>query len=258
MNQPLSPSRLEFFNFARLKLPQYLKHKESIFDVGCGKLFFYDYLKDVGYKGSYLGIDIESMGTPAKTKFKSTKLTKQDFLKYKSKKKHDFCACLWVLEHIENDKQAIKKMSDSLIAGGILLLAVPSVWSMPFEFGRHGYHYYTYARLERETSKNRLTILESHNAGGLFSFLFMVLYNWPRFTILISSLPFYLIIKLFKPKTTWTIFSRQIISNSFYTYHKSKTGVKIHNIIATLVVNLDKYAKILPSSYIIIAQKNET
>ena len=49
-----------------------------------------------------------------------------DFLKYKSHKKYDFVICSEVLEHLENDASALKKINYMTAKGGILLLSVPS------------------------------------------------------------------------------------------------------------------------------------
>lgn len=254
---PYSPSRLDSTAFLKKNLPKYLNGAKNILDIGCGKLFFFNFLKDTNFNGHYLGIDIQNPPRPGKTSFKA-KIVKADFLKYDLPNKFDLAVCLWVLEHIKGDSRAISKVNKTLNPEGIFIIAVPSVWSWPFEFGRHGYHYYTAGGIEKLCSSEKFEILNFHPSGGLFGFLFMIVYNWPRYFLLLPALIIYKVLKTLKvTEISWTEFSKKLISGTIYRYHRSKTAVNLHNKIVSAIVKLDSAIKLFPASYILILKKHE-
>ncbi|GEM_PF-5496228 len=252
---PYSPSRLDSTLFFKNSLPKYLDKANNVADIGCGRLFFLNFLKSTKFRGKYFGIDIKTTPVLSRTKFKATTVN-ADFLKYPLRRKFDIAACLWVLEHIKKDDEAIHKISQILKPDGVLILAVPSIWSWPFEFGRHGYHYYSLNNLKRLISQNGLMILESHSCAGSTGFIFMIIYNWLRYFLLVPALIIYRIAKVFHmTNISWQDFSVKLISSTLYYYHRSKTGVLIHNKIIESILKLDAKIKLFPASYILIVQK---
>lgn len=255
-NIPFSPSRLDFTNFFKRKLVKYFRGKKDILDIGSGKLYFYDLLTNISASGTYLGIDLDPKKVQNSKNNLKTSILKQDFLQYSSKNKFDIAACLWVLEHVKDDRRALKIAYDTLKPNGYFILAVPSVWSWPFEFGRHGYHYYDLKNLKSILTAAGFRVIETYSSGGFFGFIFMILYNWPRFLLLIPTFFVYKLVDLARiTKDSWPVFSKKVIDNTVYSYHRTKSGLDIHNSIVEKVVKLDNKFKILPASYILISKK---
>lgn len=82
----------------------------------------------------------------------------------------DSCVCLNVLEHIERDRDALRRMAGVLTPGGVVILLVPACPSL---YGRIdevlGHHRrYTRASMARLASEAGLTVKTSHyvNAVG--------------------------------------------------------------------------------------------
>lgn len=85
-NIPYSPSRLEFTNLFHEKLRKYFRGRNTILDIGCGKLFFYNLLKDNNIKTTYTGIDTDPSRIENQKKSTKDKIIKKDLLKFESKK----------------------------------------------------------------------------------------------------------------------------------------------------------------------------
>ena len=262
-NIPYSPSRLDSTKYFLKNLPKYVAGSKNLLDIGCGKLYFFDMLKELNFKGTYLGIDIDPQ-KPVYSKKSSAyypmgielKIQKKSILDFKGEKKFDIAVCLWVLEHIKNDSLAIDKINETLKPKGILVIAVPSIWSWPFEFGRHGFHYYSKSRIQNMLEESGFEKLEQHSSGGAAGFLFMLVYSWPRLLSLIPLLIIYVLLnKLSLNNSNWKVFSTNFVRNTFYKYHNYKIGIDIHNFIVDKITVIDNLFKILPASYILVLRK---
>jgi SAM-dependent methyltransferase len=84
----------------------------------------------------------------------------------------DSCVCLNVLEHIEDDREALRRMASVLAPGGIVILIAPA---SPILYGpidkRLGHHRrYTRASISRLAADAGLTVKTAHylNAIGFF------------------------------------------------------------------------------------------
>lgn len=253
---PLTPSRYDSTEFLKKKLKSLIKENQEIMDVGCGKLFFLDFLMKTDKKINYLGIDTNPKMDIKFEKNISGKILRKNILSFKSNKKFDLIVCLWVLEHIKEDKLAQKIMINNLNNSGYLVIAVPSVWTWPLEFGKHGFHYYSLDAVKKFGVSRQLKVKEVYQAGGIFGLLFTLVYNWPRFVILMPSFLLYKI--MCHTRTTvlsWPQFSKKVINETWYRYHRSSTLVGLHNRIVKSIIKIDNLFKIFPQSYIIILQK---
>lgn len=253
---PLSPSRHDSSNYLGNKLQPLLKPNASVLDVGCGKLYFLEILNKTNRSVNYLGIDINPKTIVKFKKNIKGKILYQSINSFKTENKFDLIVCLWVLEHIKDDKLAQKIMFKHLKKNGYLVIAVPSIWTWPLEFGRHGFHYYSLETLKKMTLNKQLQIKNIYEAGGVLGLLFTLAYNWPRFVILIPSLFLYKILTLTGTTTlSWPQFSKKVIDTTWYRYHKSPILVNLHNRIVQSIVKIDNIFKIFPQSHIIILQK---
>jgi SAM-dependent methyltransferase len=254
-NPPYSPSRVDGGDYLKSVLKKFEKNTKDILDIGCGKLYLLNILNTRNFKGKYLGID---PSIAKQTRKRSGKyITKNgDILSLKTSKKFDLITCLWVLEHIKEDRKAVLKMTKLLSKNGILIIAVPTIWTWPFEFGKHGFHYYRPNKFKKSLLINQLKVKSEYSAGGFLGFLFMIFYNWPRFAILLPSFLIYEMLLLTgTSKLPWPQFSKKVIDVTWYRYHKIPVLVDLHNKIIKSIVKIDNIFKIFPQSYIIILQK---
>lgn len=253
---PFSPSRFDATQFLIQEIRPIIKNEKDFLDVGCGKLFFYNLLVDLEAGGRFTGIDLDPGKISRQSSKIQSKLVRADFLKFQTSKRYDLVTCLWVLEHIRDDRKAIEKLHSLVNTNGFLILAVPSIWSWPFEFGRHGYHYYSENLILRYLKDTGLKVIKLYNSAGILGFSFMLFYNWSRFLILILSLPFYLMLSTIGLyRKSWKDFSSDLISSTLYRYHRSEFGIFLHNSIVKFIVAVDNKLKVLSASYIVIAKK---
>lgn len=253
---PFSPSRLDATFFIEKQLKKYLKNDSEILDVGSGGAYLLLLLADLNMKLHYLGVDIQPKRFAFDSKLVNRKIIKADFLKFKSKRKYDISTCLWVLEHIRRDEEAINNIFTHLNGHTIAIIAIPSIWSWPIEFGRHGFRYYTKQNIAKKATKAGFKIVQSYNAGGLFGLIFMIFCSWPRYIFLV---PLYLIYKMIRfskiTNQSWHDFSKNFVQNTFYRYHSSKKAINIHNKIVRIIVNIDNKLKFMPASYVLVLEK---
>lgn len=253
---PFSPSRLDATYFMLAWFKRHTGNGQKVIDVGSGGTFLPSLLSTLGKKLDYLGVDIDPKKSAIKTDKIKIKIVREDFLKFKSSQKFDITACLWTLEHIKNHQEACKKIFGLLNKGGFAVIAVPSIWSWPIEFGRHGYRYYSKSQIKKLVQTAGFRTDKFYEAGGLLGLLFMLIYSWPRYVVLLPLSIIYLFVKFFGiHKKSWKEFSHKVVSSLFYAYHRSKSGVLFHNMIVSKIVALDNKLKIFPASYFLILKK---
>jgi SAM-dependent methyltransferase len=84
----------------------------------------------------------------------------------------DSCVCLNVLEHIEDDREALRRMASVLVPGGIVILIAPASPSLYGPIDRRLGHYrrYTRASMSRLARDAGLNVKTAHylNAIGFF------------------------------------------------------------------------------------------
>src|SRR3990167_4415186 len=240
MQIPYSPSRLDTTMFLKNNIRKYLRPDQSIIDIGCGAMYLSNLLDSLKLKINYLGVDLNPKNTKFRSVYLKTKIVKGDILNFKAKRKFDLVACLWTLEHIKNHQGACKKMFGLLNKEGFTVIAVPSIWSWPIEFGRHGFRYYSKPQIIKLAQSAGFRIVEFHEAGGFLGLLFMLIYSWPRYLVLLPLSIIYLFFKFFGiAQDSWKKFSHKVISSLFYVYHRSEKGVLIHNMIVSKIVAVD-------------------
>lgn len=111
-------------------LSEYIHHGDTLLDIGCGagtmSFYFADRCKKV------VGIDISKRAIEEAKK--STQFMKinncsffvSNFPNKRGKDKFDKIICLEVIEHLRDDKKAMKTIYDSLNKKGIAILSTPS------------------------------------------------------------------------------------------------------------------------------------
>lgn len=144
-----SPTRLLGQVFIREELPRLLPTAEiRVLDVGCGTGRMSDLLERAGYRGTYVGVDIDDRfardggGTGAFARHfvhgDAHDLTEADSF--------DLVFSNSALEHIPNDRRLLAKLDELVAPGGMQVHIVPSGWGLPLYLW-HGYRQYPLSRI---------------------------------------------------------------------------------------------------------------
>jgi SAM-dependent methyltransferase len=144
----------------------------DVLDIGCGSGYFQRLLADMGYRGSYIGMDICRHTDFDKSR---TDVFKADYVQSKIEDfetvgKFDLILSNTALEHIENDALAIAKCNEMLKPGGVQIHIVPTFWSL-FLYLVHGFRQYSPKRVKAMFLGTNYKV---YRLGGLFSFLLHV------------------------------------------------------------------------------------
>jgi SAM-dependent methyltransferase len=81
-------------------------------------------------------------------------------------------------EHIDANQEAMADLARVLKLGGIAIVTTPTHWTWPFEFGRHGPHYYSRPALVNLISASGLQIENITPCGGGASYFLNLIKNW--------------------------------------------------------------------------------
>jgi 2-polyprenyl-3-methyl-5-hydroxy-6-metoxy-1,4-benzoquinol methylase len=161
--------------------------EKKILDIGCGSGAIDFYLTKNG--ASVLGIDISKkaietcitssnvLGLQQNLSFKVI-----DFPKNTINQKFDIIICSEVLEHLADDKLAIRQISKMLKSNGVFIVSVPSKnaplfrWGFAADFDKEVGHLRRYSEndLIKLFAANGLTIISSRKIEGLLrNYLFL-------------------------------------------------------------------------------------
>jgi 2-polyprenyl-3-methyl-5-hydroxy-6-metoxy-1,4-benzoquinol methylase len=143
--------------------------KKRILDAGCGPGLHSSILKKKGFDVYSIDIDKEKVKFLKKSPFK-LKVYQGDITNTNFKKGFfDYIVCSDVIEHIKNDKKAIKELSRILKKGGNLILTVPSCSQQNKDnWKRYGHERvgYSIKDLKELGKKNNLKIIDIKPYSG--------------------------------------------------------------------------------------------
>jgi SAM-dependent methyltransferase len=127
MSSTFSPAMANAYNYNQWTSSYYQRYiKGDLLEIGIGHGSFCDILK--GYT-SYSGLDIDpNLISDAQKRYPSHHYYLQDLGDdhFHLSQKFDTIICFNVLEHIENDKMALKNMLSTLKQDGSLIIFVPA------------------------------------------------------------------------------------------------------------------------------------
>lgn len=164
----------------------YIDPSMSVLDIGCGAGTLALYLAEKG--NNVVGIDIsekaikDAQKSAVKNELKNVQFKVVDFPTATPEGKYDAIICTEVIEHLYDDELAIKKMSNLLRSGGILILSTPSQNAPLYRLGlakkfdkRVGHlRRYTFKELEKMLKKNDFIITREEKVEGVIrNFLFV-------------------------------------------------------------------------------------
>ena len=145
-------------------LDKILKSLNTLFhntlDAGCGVGSNFEVLTK--YSKNVYGIDISDDAIELCSCKNYRKLTKMSLLDFKLDVEFDLVACMDVLEHVDDDMEAVKNLSSHIRTNGILIVSVPAhrfLWNDNDRFGGH-LRRYALNDVRRIVNANNLTILK--------------------------------------------------------------------------------------------------
>lgn len=157
-----------FLNDRLRQLP--FSRRLQVLDIGCGSGYVRSMLADLGFGGTYTGIDIvkdKNYDSESTTSFRSHLILKP-IEQYAPTPTYELVLSNTALEHIDDDELAVKKASRSVAPNGYQIHIMPAFGGF-FLYLWHGYRQYTPARVKK--------IFREHNQyqvyrlGGFFSFI---------------------------------------------------------------------------------------
>lgn len=254
-----SPARYQSF-FVLSRWFNNIKKPVDIIDFGCGGGWYARFLAQFGVKRTYIGIDKKLKEKLKKQNINGLEIgfIEMDLLKFISRQKFDLALSLWTLEHIKDDALAIRIMADNLKKGGRLILGVPSSVSWIFQFGRHGYHYYSFSHLKKMMETAGFVVEDKQNLGGLMDIIFNLIYHWSQIIILLPLYPFlwlYGLTRNGKSDINRPLLTKKIIKKSIFFYQNYRLGCLIHFKLIKLLSKIDQLFSFAPTSYLLICKK---
>lgn len=169
-----SPGRALTEAFIQSQLPKMLPSREiRVLEIGCGSGSLTKLLAELGYSGSYVGVDIEDrFDRTLQPEFQRT-FEHVDAHHFQPDGKFDLVVSVSALEHIPNDNQLVQRLSDFVACNGLQLHFVPSGWALPLYLW-HGYRQYTAATLESRFASGRTALFPMGGATSFFLHLLLI------------------------------------------------------------------------------------
>lgn len=133
-------------------LKKYLNQKKlKILDVGCGSATAFSVLSRFGF---LFGVDKSDIAIRFCRKLNYVSLKKGDVVDLPfSKANFDLVAALDLLEHIQDDRKALKEFNRVLKNRGYLIVTVPA---MPFLWGENDIAIYHFRRYQKKELKRKI------------------------------------------------------------------------------------------------------
>ncbi len=111
-------------------IKKYVPRGSRFLEVGCAAGDIGITLSKKGYNGLMIDFSVEAANEAVrnleKENIKNVQFEKKDFFEIKDKEKFDLITMFEVLEHIEEDEEALKKVNDLLNEKGMFLFSVPA------------------------------------------------------------------------------------------------------------------------------------
>lgn len=165
--QGQSPSRLLIESFIASELPQLLPPGQiSVIEIGCGSGSMTCRLAGLGYRGSYVGVDVQNRFTIDASGVFEAAFQQMDIHHFTPNVLADLIVSVSALEHIPDDVRLLERVRQWGKPGAVELHAVPAAAAL-LAYLWHGYRQYTVASLrERFGDEARVVPL-----GGLGTLL---------------------------------------------------------------------------------------
>lgn len=90
----------------------------------------------------------------------------------------DLAIAIESFEHIEDNVTAMREVVRVLKPGGLAIITTPTHWTWPYEFGRHGPHYYTLELLRQLVAAAGLRVRTEIACGGFLFYCANLTKSW--------------------------------------------------------------------------------
>lgn len=149
----------------------YLKKKnvklKNFLEIGIGGGNLITDLKKISIKGSGVDISQEAIEAVKNLTDEKIQISKKNFLEMEERDKYDLIIGLELIEHLKDDKTALKKINQLLIKDGLLIISVPAhqrKWSIIDEWAGH-YRRYEKKEIIKILKEENFQIKEVYNYG---------------------------------------------------------------------------------------------
>lgn len=259
----VSPNRYAGLSELVTILKEGKRISDSMLDIGCGSQQTARLLQLSGVKGQYLGIDVslkdKSAGASLKEKDFTAHFKEIDLWHFEAKERFGTILSLWNLEHMANDHGVLERMKYFKKPGGNIIMLIPSIWTWPIEFGRHGYRYYTQESIKKLTKKAHLRLKRLEPIGGVGGLVLTIVTQWLAYLVL---LPVFLVLKFLgrtpRRDTRGDIgdagVSRKVLRSTIFLYKHFKLARWFHFQLVKGLCRLDQLLKFMPLSYLVVLQ----
>lgn len=154
------------------------KVSPTLLDIGAGSGLMLKYFKDQGYNVSGIELDHSLVAKMKKDPdLKGLSIQQGDITKLKGKEEYDVVICNDVIEHIEDDRLAIKNLWTFVKPGGMLVITVPAHSFLYSQRDRDWGHFRRYNRddLVQKLTETTGTVkfITYWNIIGFFVYLLM-------------------------------------------------------------------------------------
>lgn len=154
------------------------KSKLTLMDIGAGSGLMLKYFKDLGYEVSGIELDPSLVAKMHKDPdLKGLSIQQGDITKMKGKEQYDVVVNNDVIEHIQDDRRAIKNLWSFVAPGGMLIVTVPAHSFLYSQRDRDWGHFRRYDRrdlVEKMTeTTGTVKFITYWNFLGFFVYLIM-------------------------------------------------------------------------------------
>lgn len=157
---------LRITNLARFIFSKLPIRTGSLIDVGAGNGLFLKYFKNRGFTVSGIELEKEQVHQMRQDhRLKGVRLQQGDITRMRGEENYDVVIASDVIEHIENDQQALENLFSFVAPGGCLVITVPAHMHL---FGKRDRAWGHFRRYDVSMLRSRLSQLKSGTALGFW------------------------------------------------------------------------------------------
>lgn len=122
------------------KISKYVREKGELLDVGCGRGYFLDEARSIGWKTN--GVDTSRLVTDYATKTLQLDVICSNIFTFRTTHAFDLLILNQVIEHFINPEELINHCRKYIVKGGLLYIATPNVESVSARVLKNNFDHY--------------------------------------------------------------------------------------------------------------------
>lgn len=251
-----SPLRVYTNQCLRQYIPRYCPAEAEVVDIGCGNGQHVRLFDRAGIKGTYIGIDLQAGSGWDDLRDEPGATMKREFVIARAEdlsldhRRADFSLSSSALEHIENDRDAVKALFAQTVLGGYGIHIVPAAWSL-FLYGYHGWRKYSSSRLRGMFEDAGFEVADLLSLGGLPSYLLHLVW----ISILETGMATTIVFDLATRGGRREGLRNRLLRFVFPAFRTSLRPKKIYVFLLGLVLRLDRFLPWPAHGYVIIVRR---